>query len=89
VVLDSPERFGLVLDCHHNLPVLVTIVRPRQRLNVAVVWQHYVQGVVSYGMGLANAFEQLSAVVIDPGYLAMFYDIQPFQVGTEFNGKTL
>jgi hypothetical protein len=44
---------------------------------------------VSYGMGFVNAFEQPSAVVIDPGYLAVLYHIQPLQVSTKFNGKAL
>jgi hypothetical protein len=89
VVLDGPEGFTFVFDGHHNLPVLGTIVRPCQRLNVSIILQHYVQRVVSYGVGLANAFEQLGAVVVDPGYLAMFHHIQPFQMGAEFNGETL
>jgi hypothetical protein len=78
-----------VFDGHHNLTILSTIVCPCQRFDVSVILQHYVQRVVSYGMGFAYAFEQPSSVVIDPGYLAVFYHIQPFQVGAEFNGETL
>jgi len=89
VVLDCPEGFGFVFNGHHNLPILVTIVCPCQRLNISILLQYHVQRVVSYSISLANAFEQLSAVVIDPGYLAMFYHIQPFHPRTELNGETL
>jgi hypothetical protein len=89
VVLDCPEGFGFVFNGHHDLPVLGTIVRPCQRLNVSTLLQHHVQRVVSYSISLANAFEQLNAVVIDSGYLAMFNHIQPFHPGTEFDGETL
>jgi hypothetical protein len=44
---------------------------------------------ISYGVGFADAFEQPSAVVTDPGYLAVLYHIQPLQVSTKFNGKAL
>jgi len=40
-------------------------------------------------MGLADAFEQAGAIVLNPGYLAVFYHVQTFQVSTEFNGKAL
>ncbi len=44
---------------------------------------------VSYGVGLSNALEQVSAVVMDLGYLAVFHHVQPFQLSTEFNGEAL
>jgi hypothetical protein len=74
---------------HHDLPVLGAIIRPCQRLDVPVILQGYMQRMVSYGMGLADAFEQPSAVVIDPGYLTVFYHIQSLQVSTKFNGEAL
>jgi hypothetical protein len=89
VVLDGPEGSSFVFDGHDDLTILGTIVCPCQRLDVSVILQHHVQRVVSHGMGLAYAFEQLRSVVVDPGYLAVFYHVQPFQVGAGFNGETL
>jgi hypothetical protein len=78
-----------MFDGHHDLPVLGAIIRPCQRLYVPVILQDYMQRMVSYSMGLADAFEQPSAVVINPGYLAVLYHIQPLQVSTKFNSKAL
>jgi len=74
---------------HHNLSVLGAIIRPCKRLDVSVVLWDYMQRMVSYGIGFADAFEQANAVVINPGYLAVLNHVQPSQVSTEFNGKAL
>jgi hypothetical protein len=78
-----------MFDGHNDLPVLGAIIRPCQRLDVPIILQEYMQRMVSYGMGLADTFEQPGAIVINPGYLAVFNHIQSLQMSTIFNGKAL
>jgi len=89
MVLDSPEGLGFMFNGHHDLPVLGAIIRPCQRLDVRVILQDYMQGMVSYGIGFADAFEQACAIVINLGYLSVLNHVQPLQMSTEFNGKAL
>jgi hypothetical protein len=77
MVLDSPEGLGSMFNGHHDLPVLGAIIRPCQRLDIRVILQDYMQRMVSYGTGFADAFEQARAVVINPGYLAVLNHVQP------------
>jgi hypothetical protein len=89
MVLNCPEWFGSMADCHNDSPILGAIIRPRQRLDVSIVLRDYVQRMISYGMRFSNALKQAGAIVMDPGYLAVLDYIQPFQASTIFNSETL
>ena len=89
MVLHGPERLDDVLHRHEHLPVLLAVVRPRERPQRLVAVEDDVQRVVPDRLDRSDVLEYPFLGVLDAGDLAVLDDVEAFQRRAELDREAL